>query len=54
MNRKKPILCSCDLCGEPIYVEDRHYEMPDGDFLCEECVTEWVEQYRVEGVVDLA
>ena len=48
-----PVLGSCDLCGETIYREQCHYEMPDGDVICEECVLDWVAQYYVRGTVDL-
>ena len=45
---------TCDLCGEEIALDEPHYEMPDGDLICEECVLDWAAQYRTLGVVDLA
>lgn len=52
--QREKILSHCDLCGEPIYEDEPHYEMPDGDYICEECVDEWAAQYKVQGVIDLA
>lgn len=53
MKRKPKPLGYCYMCDEPIYMEDPHYEMPDGDFVCPECVFEWVDRYYVSGEVDL-
>ena len=53
-DHKRNYLGTCDLCGEPVQMDEAHYEMPDGDFICEECASEWLAQYYVMGVIDLA
>ena len=36
----------CDHCGEPIFPEERYYDV-EGEYLCRECALEWLEdQYR--------
>ena len=48
---EKPI-AYCAYCGEPIYEEDGHYEFPGGYYVCEECVSAFVEShYYVAGGV---
>ena len=45
----------CANCGEPIDVEDTHYEFPDGAVVCDECMVDWVHStYRVYGEVALS
>lgn len=53
LRKRKPYTPVCDLCEEPIYMWQPHYEMPDGDYICENCVDDWVAQYHVMGEVDL-
>ena len=37
----------CEWCGEPI-LEENAYRMPDGVWICESCIEEYVdEKYRV-------
>lgn len=43
----------CAVCGEPIYLEDERYEMPDGDIVCEDCLYVWAKKYKRYGEVDL-
>lgn len=42
---------TCAVCGEEILVSEGHYEMPDGDIVCENCLYEWAEQYKKPGVL---
>ncbi len=37
---------TCDICGEPIYVDEEYYELMDTFVVCPECLTEWAERYR--------
>lgn len=43
----------CEICGEPIDLEDSYYVMPEGELVCEDCLTEWAEQYHRVGEVGL-
>lgn len=45
---------TCEVCGEPIPLEDPHYVMPYGELICEDCLTEWAETYHRLGEVDLS
>lgn len=40
--------CTCDICGEAIYVDDEYYELPDGGVVCDsgDCIDEWLGEYR--------
>lgn len=49
----KTIRGFCDICGEPIDLEDEHYVMPYGELVCVNCIDDWVAQYRRLGEVDL-
>lgn len=42
----------CEICGEPIPLEDAHYVMPGGELICENCLTEWAEPYHRLGEMD--
>lgn len=55
MKKKLPpvIRGHCDICDEPILLEDEHYVMPDGDLVCTECLGEWAKTYLRLGEVDL-
>jgi len=43
----------CDYCGEVIMIDDPHYEMPDGDIVCDDCLEDWADKYHLMGAVDL-
>jgi formylmethanofuran dehydrogenase subunit E len=37
---------TCAWCGERI-TDEFAYEFPNGDVVCEECVSEYIEEYRI-------
>ena len=46
-NEDVPI-CSCEICGEPIYYGDDFYDMPNGQIVCNfdfDCLSEWAKVY---------
>lgn len=45
------IAARCDLCGEPILLDDKYYELPDGTTLCTDadCLDQWLESYICRG-----
>jgi hypothetical protein len=44
----------CEVCEEPIELEDEHYVFPGGYLVCTECADEWVRaNYHRYGEVDL-
>ena len=43
----------CYVCDTPIYEDEEHYEMPDDEMVCEDCLLEWAQQYHRAGVEDL-
>ena len=45
------ITARCDLCGEPIYQDDKYYTLPDGTTLCTDadCLEQWLESYVCRG-----
>ena len=42
------IIGHCAICERPIYDGDRHYEMPDGQMICEDslCMDDWAKEYE--------
>lgn len=34
-------LFTCDICQVGIYRHQEYYQMPDGMFICEDCLAEW-------------
>jgi formylmethanofuran dehydrogenase subunit E len=38
---------TCDLCGEIIFPEDAYYHMPDGLNVCEDCLSDWADEYKL-------
>ena len=42
------IIGYCVICDRPIYEGDKHYEMPDGEMVCDDilCLDEWAEDYE--------
>lgn len=43
----------CYVCDEPIYEDEAHYEMPDDEMVCEDCLDDWAKKYLRLGVEDL-
>lgn len=43
----------CEICGEPIPLEDAYYVMPGGELICEDCLQDWAEPYHRLGEYDL-
>ena len=42
----------CTICGTPIFSDmDRYYI--NGEYICEECIDQWVEQFYEEGVDEI-
>ena len=37
--------CTCNVCKEVLYPEDDYYDI-EGEVYCEECASEWLEQFR--------
>lgn len=54
--REEPRLDYCDICGNGIYPDEPHYEMPDGFLVCEdsECVEAWLSRYKTTGASEAA
>ena len=45
------IAACCDLCGEPITLDDKYYALPDGTTLCTDgdCLDQWLKSYVCRG-----
>ena len=45
------ITARCDLCGEPITLDDKYYALPDGTTLCadDDCLEQWLKSYVCHG-----
>lgn len=50
---KRIIYDTCAECGDPIYLDEERYEMPDGDVICWDCLERWAKKYKHCGEVDL-
>ena len=43
----------CDYCGQEVYSDMEHYEMPDGElYCCADCLLYAMDDYHVWGVID--
>ena len=42
------VIGKCAMCGRDIYDGEKHYQMPDDTWVCEDimCLEDWAEEYE--------